>query len=138
MATEPYRVDLKSSNPLIDIGSKAAGGLFGMFAGPTWQDKGSEWLFNYLKRTMNKPVIGRGQVESYIPGLEASLAPSRNAFAGETAKRVGLGSGVGQGEMAHRGYGDLMRLFNELKQRAMFTNAQAPMQKANLMSSLTR
>lgn len=138
MGKEPYRVDLKTSNPLIDIGSKAAGGLFSMLAGPTWQDKGSKWLFDYLKQTMNKPVIGRGQIDSFLPGLEASLAPSRNAFAGQAAKRVGLGSGVGQGEMAHRGYGDLMKLFNELKQRAMFTNAQAPMQKANLMSSLAR
>ena len=133
-----YNVNLKTPSPLWDIGSKAAGGLFSLLSGRSWQDKTSEWLANYLKQNMNRPLISQGQINAQIPQLQQSLTPSLNQIANRASQAGVLNSGVGRGEIANQNYSGLMQLLGQLQQKALFANAEAPLQRQQLLASLTR
>ncbi len=127
---------LKTSNPLIDIGSKFAGGLFGLLSGKSQQEKNRESLFGDLERLKGRPAIDPSSIDQFLPQIEESLKPLLERLGKSRATKVGTGSGVGIGEVLRQSQGQFGGQLLEIMRQIQQINAQRPLQIAQAQSRL--
>lgn len=92
---------LTNMNPLIgssllQTGGSLLGGLAGLFRGPTQAQKSARSVFSLAQNRLGQSVLDPQQ---YLAQYMQSLAPKFNRQAEGVGKRLGLDSGVAQGEM---------------------------------------
>lgn len=113
------------------------GGIASLFQGKTFNEKQREALIRSLQRRRNRPVISQQQIGNLIPQIQQTLSPALNRIAGRAAQRVGLGSGVGQGELARANLAGISQPVAQLSAQAPQINAQNQLQIEQLIAQLT-
>jgi S-formylglutathione hydrolase FrmB len=126
------------TNLLTQFGGGALSGIAGLLRGPTWQERDAKGLAGRLKQQENQPLIQQGQINSLYPQLMGQITPQLNQLLGGLNRQGGLSSGQGQGEAAKYLSESLTRLLGGVNQQALFTNAQAPLQRQQLLAQLVR
>lgn len=119
--------------------AQTGGGLIkgiGSYLGGGADRKKKEQLWQLLRTSYNQPGISQQQIQGFIPQMQASLTPMLNRLGQKMSTRVGLDSGAGQGEIARQTYGGLQGMLGDVKQRAMFTNAQRQQELLRLMTMM--
>jgi len=120
---------------LAQTGGSLLGGL-GSYLGGGADRKRKEQLWRLLKTQYNQPGISQQQIQSFIPTMQASLAPSLNRLGRGVSTRLGLDSGAAQGEIARQSYGGLAQMLGGVQQKAMFSNAQRQQELLRLMTMM--
>jgi hypothetical protein len=142
MATEYPMYDMKLPNPwmqlLSSFGGNLAGGIGNILQGPTWQEMTSKRQAGRLEKEMNNPLVQEGQLRSLYPNIMNQFTPQLNELMAGLTKSGGLESGQGIGEATKYASENLMRLIAAIREKAMFANAQAPLQREQLLASITR
>lgn len=113
------------------------GGIASLFRGKSFNEKQREQLVRQLQRRRNRPVISQQQIGNLIPQIEQTLSPALNRIAGRAAQRVGLGSGVGQGELARANLAGISQPVAQLSAQAPQINAQNQLAIEQLIAQLT-
>ena len=126
---------------LAQLGLKTApallGGIASLFRGKTFNEKQREQLIRQLQRRRNRPVISQRDISNLIPQIQQTLSPALNRIAGRAAQRVGLGSGVGQGELARANLAGISQPVAQLSAQAPQINAQNQLAIEQLIAQLT-
>ena len=144
MQSNPYLSLLSQYKPNIlqELLSKFGGGVLsgigGMLAGPTWQEKSGRALAGRLQRQENQPMVQQSQINALYPQLMAQAMPGLNQAFSRGSQRVGMDSGAAQGEASRYLSETLKRLMGGVQTQSMFMNAQAPLQRQQLLSQLVR
>ena len=134
---------LKSGpSPWLTAGLKGAtgllGGIAGLLRGPSWQEKTRKRVARRIESRMYTPLIRRERIKALLPNIRGGLTPALNQIGRRVGATVGMRSGVGQGEIARSEYGNLQAILAAIEKEAMFANANAPFQRAQLIAALTR
>jgi len=114
---------------LMGFGSSLLGGLGGLLAGKSDAEKRSEKTFNLAQNRLGQDVL---QPEQYLAEYMRAAAPKFNAQAEGINRRLGLDSGVAQGEMAHSMQSDIASFMLNAKMQ----NDQMKSQRDNMLLSL--
>jgi len=134
-------MDMLSNNKgLFGLGDLATGGLLGMgssllvvlgglLACKSDGEKRTEKTFNLAENRLGQDVL---QPEQYLAEYMRAAAPKFNAQAEGINRRLGLDSGVAQGEMAHSMQSDLASFMLNAKMQ----NDQMKSQRDNMLLSL--
>jgi len=127
---------LSNMNPLLgssllNMGGSLLGGLAGLFRGPSQSQKSSRQVFNLAQNRLGQSVMDPQQ---YLAQYMRSLAPKFNQQAEGVSKRLGLDSGVAQGEMMRFQQPMLSGLLADLNKFNAQMSTQRDMDLFNIMS----
>jgi hypothetical protein len=111
------------------------GGIGGLFAGKSDDEKRREDMYNRLKGMLGQTQqpINTG---AYLNRVQGSLAPQLNQIAGRASQRVGLDSGAAQGEIARANYGALQGAGAQYQMQGEQMQQQKLMQLLQMMAGL--
>lgn len=127
---------LTAVNPLLGIGAKLGGGLIGLMGGKGQREKDRSGLFDFLSSLRGKQAIDPRSAQQFIPQIEQSLIPFLNRKSRSASRKVGLGSGVGIGEILRGAQGQFGSQLLDIMREIQRINAQRPMQIAQTQAGL--
>lgn len=105
----------------------ALGSLFG---GASQSQKSSRNVFNMARGQMGKKVFDPNAI---FGNLQQGLAPQFNLDALNVSKRLGLSSGVAQGELAQNRQSMLSQLFGNIQMQSLQAQSQRDMELMRIM-----
>lgn len=111
---------------------KAFGGLL---RGESWESKNKKKVFGLMQNRLGQSVLDPMQ---YMAEMQRAIAPRLNKQGEAINKRLGLDSGVAQGELAFQSSFPLMEFFAQAKMQDAQMRTQRDMSLLQSMAALTQ
>ena len=128
---------MAAANPLAAFGISAGSSLLsglGSALFPSWGTKKKKEVFSMAQNRLGQNVLNP---EQYLADYQRALAPRFNQQADAMNRRLGLDSGVAQGELGFQMQFPLAQFMFEAKQQNDMLKSQRDSQLMQLMGSLT-
>lgn len=119
----------------IGFGVPLLQGLAGLVQGESWQSKNKKQVFKLMQNRLGQSVLDPSQ---YMNDMQRAMAPKLNRQGEAINKRLGLDSGVAQGELAYQASFPLMEYFAQAKMMDAQMRTQRDMALLQSMASLTQ
>lgn len=135
--SQPQAPQMQTPNPLLNAGLSFGGSLLsglGNALFPSWESKQKKKVFSMAQNRLGQNVLSP---EQYLADYQRALAPRFNQQAEAMNRRLGLDSGVAQGELGFQMQFPLAQFMFEAKQQNDMLKAQRDSQLLQLMGSLT-
>ena len=124
-----------ATSGLLGFGGSLLGGLAGLVKGPSQAQKSAREVFNLAQNRMGQSVIDPDQ---YLADFMRMMGPRWNAEASAMDRRLGLDSGIAQGELARSRQSGISQFMLNAKKEADILKMQRDQSLMALMAEVGR